>query len=131
MKPDIVLELGKETSGSELEEICRAFETDFNVTHRTEIIRLSDDVIPLLILFTVSSVASGLYWDAIKAALGKLFVAYKSGKLPRKPSVVLRHKTHQYVITKDRIFEKSREEEVEFYSLDAFIEYMKDQENFE
>ena len=125
MESKLTLDFGRDATESEIEVVKAAFEPHFRVEDRAEIIRLSDEILPLIILFTVSAVADGLYWDAIKASIGAVFNAYRSGQIEREPIFKVRTQTREWVISPERVVERTTEEEARINSLDEYIDYMK------
>lgn len=125
MESKLTLDFGRDATESEIEAVKAAFEPHFRVEDRAEVIRLSHEILPLIILFTVSAVADGLYWDSIKAAIGAVFNAYRSGQIKRKPVFKIRSQTREWVISPDKVVESTTEEEAKINSLDEYIDYMK------
>ena len=98
MKPYLQLNLGRETTENEVEEILSAFSPHFEVTYEKNYIRLSEDWIPLVINFTVAAVGGGIIYDALKGALNLLREKFVSKKLARSPAAIIRIKNETYIV---------------------------------
>jgi hypothetical protein len=124
-KPAIELNLGRETSDDEVAEIVEAFSPYFEVSYERSIVRLSADWLPLIIDFTVAAVGGGLLYDTLKGALTLLQEKFRTKKLERKPAAVVRVKKDTFVATEEKIFLQSVDVELNFETVEEFVEYLK------
>ncbi len=124
-KPSIKLNLGRETSDDEVAEIVEAFSPYFEVSYERKIVRLSVDWLPLVIDFAVSAVGGGLLYDGLKGALNALRKKFKTKKLEREPAAVIRVKKDTFVFTEEKIFLRSINVELNFETVEEFVEYLE------
>ena len=129
MKPDLHLNIGRETSDEEMQEILSAFSPYFEVKCEKNIVRLSADWLPLIIDFSVAAVGGGLLYDALKGSLVALREKFKTNKLSRNLAATIRIKNETYVVTDEKIFLQSIDVELSFNSVEEFIEYIESQSN--
>lgn len=125
MKPELTLNLGRETSEEEIEEIVSAFSPYFQVAYEKKIVRLSADWLPLIIDFSIAAVGGGMFYDALKGALIALREKFKNKKLNRNPAATIRIKDETYVVTEDKIFLRSIDVVLSFNGVEEFIEHIK------
>jgi len=129
MKPDLQINIGRETSDEETQEILSAFSPYFEVKCEKNIVRLSADWLPLIIDFSVAAVGGGLLYDALKGSLVSLREKFKAKKLSRSPAATIRINKNTYVITEEKIFLQSIDVELSFNSVEEFIQYIESQSN--
>ncbi len=125
MKQAITVNVGRETSKEEIEEISSSFAPFFEVNIEKNIIRLSDDMLPLVIDFGLAAIAGGLLYDGLKGSLNALYKKIQTKRLKRNSIIKLRIKDKSYIITDKNIFLKSRSTEVTFKTIDQLIKYIE------
>ncbi|MFA5913187.1 MAG: hypothetical protein WC830_06465 [Burkholderiales bacterium] len=125
MKPDIQLNLGRETSDEEVDEIVSAFSPYFEISYQRNILRLSADWLPLIIDFAVAAVGGGILYDALKGALITLREKFRAKKLARNPAAVVRVRNETYVVTAEKLFLQSIDVELHFNSVEEFVAYLR------
>ena len=127
-KPTIELNLGRETSEHELEEILEAFSPYFDVSYKRNIVRLSADLLPLIIDFTVGAIGSGVTYDALKGALIALQQKFQTTVRERNPAARVHVKRNTFIVSDSRISLQSVDAKLNFSSVEEFIEYLKSSE---
>jgi hypothetical protein len=127
MKPNLSLNLGRETSDKEVEEILDSFSPFFEVKYERNLVRLSADLLPLIIDFAVSAIGGGLLYDSLKGALISIQEKFRSKKLGRSPAVQIRVKNKTYIISEDKITFQSIDIELSFKSVEEFLNYLNEQ----
>lgn len=127
MKPDLQINIGRETSDEEIQEILSAFSPYFEVKCEKNIVRLSADWLPLIIDFSVAAVGGGLLYDALKGSLVSLREKFKAKKLSRSPAATIRINKKTYVVTEEKIFLQSIDVELSFNNVEEFIQYIESQ----
>ena len=128
MKPQLVVSTGKETTDVELAILQAIFDEHFNATCHKSIVRLSAIDMNLIIEFTIAAIGSGIYYDALKNTLIKLFELFKSEKLERTPNATIKIDDQKWILNDKRIVLINSEDEIEFIDMQDFIEYIKTKE---
>jgi len=129
MKPELILNIGRETTDEEIQEILAAFSPYFDVTCKKNIVRHSADLLPLIIDFAVAAVGGGILYDALKGSLVALREKFKTHKLSRSPAAIIRIKNETYVLTEDKIFLQSIDVELNFNNVEEFIKHIESMNN--
>ena len=125
MKPELTLNIGRETSDEEVREILSTFSPYFEVSYERNIVRLSTDWLPLIIDFTIAAVGGGILYDALKGALVALREKFKNQKLTRNPAATIHVRNETYILTEDKIFLQSIDIELSFNSVKELIEHIE------
>lgn len=126
MKPQLTLNLGRETTDDEIEEILSAFSPYLKIEVNKSIVRLSADWLPLIIDFTIAAAGGGLLYDGLKGALITLQEKFKQKKLERKPTATIHVKNETYILTDEKIFLQSIDIELSFNTIEEFVEYIQE-----
>ena len=129
MKPKITLNIGRESTDKEIDEILSAFSPYYEVEINKSIIRLSEDWLPLIIEFTIAAVGGGLIYDGLKEALKSLQNKFKLKKLDRSPAVSIRFKSRTYILSDEEIKLQSIDIDLSFKTVDEFIKYVETKSN--
>ena len=128
-KYKLTLNVGRETTDKEVNEILSAFLPYYEVEINKSIVRLSADWLPLIIDFTVSAVIGGLAYDGLKNSLVLLQNKFKQKKLERNPAASIRVRNKTYILTEEKIFLQNIDIELSFDSVEKFIEYLQQNEH--
>jgi hypothetical protein len=131
MKPSLHLDLGRETSDKEIDEIILAFSPYFEVSYDRRIVRLSDDWLPVIVNFTVTAIAGGVLFESLKRALNALGSKWQANRMKREIVVVMRITNETYVVTAERIFRKGIDIDLHFDSVEELVEYLERENEME
>lgn len=126
----LILNLGVETTDKEIDEILESFPSSITVDYEKNIFRLSADLLPLIISFSLGAIASGVFYDALKISLISLVKKFNDENLRSNSVIKINKKNRVYIISKEKIFMQTIEEEVSFQSIDDLLDKMKNDEKF-
>jgi len=123
---ELILSTGTETSEDEISAIKEAFSDGFVLSIDKNVVRLSEDLLPLLVSFTisiVSGVLSKTVYDLLKAAIMKLL---HDPRVERDIVVEITHKQKGIIVTRGYIGIQSQSEEIRYRSIDDLFEDLKE-----
>jgi len=120
--------VGKETTDDEIKLIRATFGKKFDIQIDNTCMRLSEtELLPLVIYFTIKTVASGAVWDGIKFAVQSFFA--KKPELTKRPANIKITTKEKYAVISDkRIIVQEREKAIEIKSMDVdeLIKYLRE-----
>lgn len=123
-----MLNLGAETTENEVEEIISSFHAPIIIDYQKKIYRLSADLLPLIVSFSLGAIASGAFYDALKISLISLVKKFNDKELRRDSIIKINRKTKTYIISKEKIFIQAKDEEITFESIDELLDEIKSDE---
>lgn len=121
---DVTVTVGSESSEEEYQTVKDIFNGyPESIAVENNYARNAYGELPMVVMILAQNVAGNVIWDLIKFSYKKILT---DGKLQnRKPTIVVKRKYFDAVITKDGFHARSVEENMSFDNINDLIEYDK------